>query len=61
MNLPVPGGSGDTVYRSLVAHVVAPLIEAWEPQLVLVSAGFDGSTGRTRWPRARSPRRGSRG
>ena len=41
VNLPVPGGSGDAVYRSLVAHVVAPLIEAWEPQLVLVSAGFD--------------------
>ena len=41
MNLPVPGGSGDAVYRSLVAHVVAPLVEAWEPQLVLVSAGFD--------------------
>jgi acetoin utilization deacetylase AcuC-like enzyme len=41
VNLPVPGGSGDAVYRSLVAHVVAPLVEAWEPQLVLVSAGFD--------------------
>ena len=33
--------SGDAVYRSLVAHVAAPLIAAWEPQLVLVSAGFD--------------------
>jgi acetoin utilization deacetylase AcuC-like enzyme len=41
VNLPVPGGSGDAVYRSLVAHVVAPLVDAWEPQLVLVSAGFD--------------------
>ena len=41
VNLPVPGGSGDDVYRSLVEHVVAPLIAAWEPQLVLVSAGFD--------------------
>jgi acetoin utilization deacetylase AcuC-like enzyme len=41
VNLPVPGGSGDAVYRSLVAHVVAPLVEAWEPQLVLISAGFD--------------------
>jgi acetoin utilization deacetylase AcuC-like enzyme len=41
VNLPVPGGSGDAVYRSLVAHVVAPLVAAWEPQLVLVSAGFD--------------------
>ena len=41
VNLPVPGGSGDAVYRSLVAHVAAPLVLAWEPQLVLVSAGFD--------------------
>jgi acetoin utilization deacetylase AcuC-like enzyme len=41
VNLPVPGRSGDAVYRSLVAHVVVPLIAAWEPQLVLVSAGFD--------------------
>jgi acetoin utilization deacetylase AcuC-like enzyme len=37
----VPGGSGDDVYVSLVAHVVAPLVLAWEPQLVLISAGFD--------------------
>jgi acetoin utilization deacetylase AcuC-like enzyme len=41
VNLPVPGGSGDPVYRSLVAHVAAALIRAWEPQLVLISAGFD--------------------
>jgi acetoin utilization deacetylase AcuC-like enzyme len=41
VNLPVPGGSGDAAYVSLVAHVVAPLVRAWEPQLVLVSAGFD--------------------
>jgi acetoin utilization deacetylase AcuC-like enzyme len=41
VNLPVPGGSGDAVYRSLVDHVVAPLALEWQPQLVLVSAGFD--------------------
>ncbi len=41
VNLPVPGRSGDETYRSLVDHVVLPLIEAWEPGLVLVSAGFD--------------------
>jgi acetoin utilization deacetylase AcuC-like enzyme len=41
VNLPVPGGSGDATYLSLVEHVAAPLIRAWEPQLVLVSAGFD--------------------
>jgi acetoin utilization deacetylase AcuC-like enzyme len=41
INLPVPGGSGDDVHGSLVEHVVAPLIRAWRPELVLVSAGFD--------------------
>ena len=41
VNLPVPPGTGDGAYRSLIAHVVVPLIEAWEPQLILVSAGFD--------------------
>ena len=41
VNLPVPPGSGDDTFRSLVDHVVLPLIAAWEPQLVLVSAGFD--------------------
>ena len=41
VNLPVPGGSADAVHASLVEHVVAPLIRAWGPQLVLVSAGFD--------------------
>jgi acetoin utilization deacetylase AcuC-like enzyme len=41
VNLPVPAGSGDETYRSLVDHVACGLIERWEPQLVLVSAGFD--------------------
>ncbi|MBE2320197.1 histone deacetylase [Solirubrobacter sp. CPCC 204708] len=41
VNLPVPGGSGDACYRSLVEHVACGLVRAWEPQLVLISAGFD--------------------
>lgn len=41
VNLPVPSGSGDAVWRSLVEHVAAALVRAWEPELVLVSAGFD--------------------
>jgi acetoin utilization deacetylase AcuC-like enzyme len=41
VNLPVPPGSGDQVFRSLVKHVVVPLALAFEPQLLLVSAGFD--------------------
>jgi acetoin utilization deacetylase AcuC-like enzyme len=41
VNLPVPSGTGDAAFRSLVEHVLVPLIGAYEPQLVLVSAGFD--------------------
>jgi acetoin utilization deacetylase AcuC-like enzyme len=41
INLPVPPGSGEDVWLSLVEHVVAPAARAFEPQLVLVSAGFD--------------------
>jgi acetoin utilization deacetylase AcuC-like enzyme len=41
VNLPVPGGSGNAAFRSLVEHVGGGLIAAWEPQLVLISAGFD--------------------
>jgi acetoin utilization deacetylase AcuC-like enzyme len=41
VNLPVPAGTGDPDYRSLVDHVAVPLVGAFEPQLVLVSAGYD--------------------
>ncbi len=41
VNLPVPGGSGDETFVSLVSHVVAPLARAYRPGLILVSAGFD--------------------
>ena len=41
VNLPVPGGSGDPVWCSLVEHVVVPLARSYAPGLILVSAGFD--------------------
>jgi acetoin utilization deacetylase AcuC-like enzyme len=41
VNLPVPGGSGDELWCSLVEHVVGPLAESYAPELVLVSGGFD--------------------
>ena len=41
LNLPVPSGTGDAAYASLVEHVVAPRIRAFDAQLLLISAGFD--------------------
>ncbi|MEP6953129.1 MAG: histone deacetylase [Solirubrobacteraceae bacterium] len=41
VNLPVPDGSGDETFVSLVEHVFAPLARAYRPALVLISAGFD--------------------
>ena len=41
VNMPVPAGSGDDVFLSHVAHVVVPLARAFEPDLLLVSAGYD--------------------
>jgi acetoin utilization deacetylase AcuC-like enzyme len=44
VNLPVPPGSGDATWCSLVDHVVAPLGFEYRPDLVLVSAGYDAHT-----------------
>jgi acetoin utilization deacetylase AcuC-like enzyme len=41
INLPVPPGSGEDVWLSLVEHVALPAARAFEPDLILVSAGFD--------------------
>ncbi len=41
VNLPVPPGSGDEVFTGLIDGVALPLARAFEPQLILVSAGFD--------------------
>ncbi len=41
INLPVPAGSGEDVWLSLLTRVVLPAAAAFEPDLVLISAGFD--------------------
>jgi acetoin utilization deacetylase AcuC-like enzyme len=41
INLPVPPGSGEDDWLSLVQHVVMPASREFQPELVLVSAGFD--------------------
>jgi acetoin utilization deacetylase AcuC-like enzyme len=41
VNLPVPPGAGDDIWLSQVDHVVLPVLRAFDPQLLLISAGFD--------------------
>ena len=41
INLPVPPRSGDATWLPLVEHIVVPAARAYDPQLILVSAGFD--------------------
>jgi acetoin utilization deacetylase AcuC-like enzyme len=39
--VPLSAGAGDNVYAAAVERIVAPVLEAYRPGLVLFSAGFD--------------------
>ncbi len=41
INAPVPSGSDEEVWVSVLEHVIIPAALQFEPRLVLVSAGFD--------------------
>ncbi len=41
INLPVPAGSEEFLWLSLIEHIVLPVAREFEPDLVLISAGFD--------------------
>jgi acetoin utilization deacetylase AcuC-like enzyme len=41
INIPLPAGSGDTNYATIFDRIVWPVAERFDPQLVLVSVGFD--------------------
>jgi acetoin utilization deacetylase AcuC-like enzyme len=41
LNVPMTAGSGDEQYLHAFEHVVEPAVTRFEPELVLVSAGFD--------------------
>ena len=41
VNLPMPMGCGDGEYAHLYREIVVPIGRAFDPELVLVSAGFD--------------------
>lgn len=42
LNLPLPGGSGDNTMRSVFEQVIAPCAQRFNPDIILVSAGYDG-------------------
>jgi acetoin utilization deacetylase AcuC-like enzyme len=41
INLPVPAGADEALWLSLLEHIVIPVAVSFDPDLVLVSAGFD--------------------
>jgi acetoin utilization deacetylase AcuC-like enzyme len=45
VNVPLPARSGDAEYVEAMQRVVEPSIAAFEPELLLVSAGYDAAAG----------------
>ncbi|MCL2387737.1 MAG: class II histone deacetylase, partial [Defluviitaleaceae bacterium] len=43
INIPLPAGSGDAVYKYAFEQIIMPRAKAFAPELVLVSAGQDGN------------------
>jgi len=41
VNVPLPAGSGDDDYLRAFEEVVEPAVRQFEPELLIVSAGFD--------------------
>ena len=44
VNCPVPAGSGDDEYRRAFAERILPAADAFAPEFVIISAGFDAHT-----------------
>ncbi|KAL2906794.1 Histone deacetylase 14 [Bienertia sinuspersici] len=42
LNLPLPGGSGDVAMRTVFEEVIVPSAQRFKPDIILVSAGYDG-------------------
>ncbi len=41
VNVPLSAGAGDVEYREVFDRIVSPILEQFDPSLVLVSAGYD--------------------
>lgn len=40
-NFPLPPGSGDTAFLTIVEEILLPLLDRFDPEMILVSYGFD--------------------
>lgn len=45
VNIPLPAGTGNQGYRHVFEEVVLPVTEAFAPELLLISAGYDAHDG----------------
>ena len=41
INIPILPGTGDSGYLKILEEIVEPIFESFEPQLILISSGFD--------------------
>ncbi len=41
LNVPLPEGTGSQAFRDVITQIVLPRLDAFSPQLVIISAGFD--------------------
>ena len=41
VNIPLPGGCGDDEYEQVFTQIIVPAAERFNPQLIMVSAGYD--------------------
>ena len=41
LNCPLPDGAGSKAFRDVMEQVVLPRVDAFAPQLIIISAGFD--------------------
>jgi acetoin utilization deacetylase AcuC-like enzyme len=41
VNAPLPGGAGGEEFRAEMTEIILPALDAFEPELLIISAGFD--------------------
>jgi acetoin utilization deacetylase AcuC-like enzyme len=43
VNIPLPAGSGNAAYNAAFEEIIPPIVEQYDPELIIVSAGQDAS------------------